>query len=240
LVSWNNPDFRLSIKTAMRQKNNFDGYPESDDTMKSSSLVILIFVLSYCLVLPCSATNSLQNVTTTPVKEPYPPGIPLTTSADLAIIPAGPTTFIEGYTLVLSTDLEQALWDVRVMVDGRQAAVFEKSGNTLFINGYLLSYPVTRDVEVRVILAGTVPPPGTEGTFSVLRVIELNNQGQVVPDSEQTVTRTIDLPVARPSLPPQSESIAEQPVTATTAGISLVPVIGGMFLIFFLIRERNG
>ncbi len=145
--------------------------------MQSSSLVLLIFVLSCCLVLPCSASYSLQNVTTTPVKDPYPPGIPLTTSADLAIIPAGPTTFIEGYTLVLSTDLEQALWDVRVMVDGLQAAVFEKSGNTLFINGYLLSYPVTRDVEVRVTLAGTVPPPGTEGTFSVLRVIGAEQPG---------------------------------------------------------------
>ena len=95
------------------------------------------------------------------------------------------------------------------MVDGRQAAVFEKTGTTIFINGYLLSYPVTRDVEVRVTLEGTVPPPGTEGTFSVLRVIELNNQGQVVPESEQTVTRTIDVPVTHPSLPPQSESMAE-------------------------------
>lgn len=208
--------------------------------MKSSSLVLLLFVLSYCIVLPCSASNSLQNVTTTPMRDSYPSGISLTTSADLAIIPAGPTTFIEGYTLVLSTGLEKALWDVRVMVDGRQAAVFEKSGNTLFINGYLLSYPVTRDVAVRVTLTGTVPPPGNEGTLPVLRVIELNNQGQVVPDSEQTVTRTMDLPVTPPSLPTQSESIADPTITATTAGISLIPVLMGIFLIFFLIRKRNG
>jgi len=208
--------------------------------MKPSSLVILMFVLSCCLVLPCSANTSLQNVTTNPARDPYPSGISLTTSADLAIIPAGPTTFIEGYTLVLSTDLERALWDVRVMVDGRQAAVFEKAGNTLFINGYLLSYPVTRDVAVRVTLAGTVPPPGTDGTFPVLRVIELNNQGQVVPDAEQIVTRTIDLPATSPSFPTQSASTAEPLMTATTAGISPVPVLGGIFLIFFLIRKRNG
>jgi hypothetical protein len=238
-ISWNNPDFRLSIKTAMRQKNNFDGYPESDDTMKSSSLVILIFVLSYCLVLPCSATNSLQNVTTTPVKEPYPPGIPLTTSADLAIIPAGPTTFIEGYTLMLSTDLDNAGWNVRVMVDGRQAAVFEKTGNTIFLNGYLLSYPVTRDVEVKVTMEGTVPPPGTAGTFPVLRVIELNNQGQAVPESEQTVTRPFEVPVTHSALPPQSESMGEHPVSTAQAGISPVPVIGGLFLVIFLARRRE-
>jgi hypothetical protein len=206
--------------------------------MKSSFLVVLIVFLSVCLILPCTASYSLRDVTITPLSESYPSGTSLALSAALPIIPAGPTTFIEGYTLQLSTDLDQARWNVRVMVDGRQAAVFEKTGTTIFMNGYLLSYPVTRDVEVRVTLEGTVPPPGTEGTFSVLRVIETNNQGQVVPESEQTVTRTIDVPVTPP--PPQSETIAKQPVTTAHAGISPVPVIGSMFLIFFFTRRREG
>jgi hypothetical protein len=207
--------------------------------MKSSFLVVLIFFLSVGLVLPCSASYSIRDVTITPSSESYPSGRSLTTSAALPIIPAGPTTFIEGYTLKLSTDLDKAGWNVRVLVDGRQAAVFEKSGSTLFMNGYLLSYPVTRDVEVRVTLKGTVPPPGTEGTFSVLRVVELNNQGQVVPESEQIVTRTIDVPATHPSLPPQSNSGTESPTTAATAGISPAPVIGGLFLIFFLALRRE-
>ena len=208
--------------------------------MKSSFLVVLIFFLSVGLVLPCSASYSIRDVTITPLSDSYPSGRSLNTSAALPIIPAGPTTFIEGYTLKLSTDLDKAGWSVRVLVDGHQAAVFEKSGSTLFINGYLLSYPVNRDVEVRVTLEGTVPPPGTEGTFSVLRVVELNNQGQVVPESEQIVTRTIDVPATHPPLPPQSNSGTEPPTTAATAGISPAPVIGGLFLIFFLalIRER--
>ena len=207
--------------------------------MKSSFLVVLIFFLSVGLVLPCSASYSIRDVTITPLSDSYPSGRSLTTSAALPIIPAGPTTFIEGYTLKLSTDLDKAGWSVRILVDGRQAAVFEKSGSTLFINGYLLSYPVTRDVEVRVTLEGTVPPPGTEGTFSVLRVVELNNQGQVVPESEQIVTRTIDVPATHPSLPPQSDSGTEPQTTAATAGISPAPVIGGLFLIFFLALGRE-
>lgn len=207
--------------------------------MKSSFLVVLIFFLSVGLVLPCSASYSIRDVTITPLSDSYPSGRSLNTSAALPIIPAGPTTFIEGYTLKLSTDLDKAGWSVRVLVDGRQAAVFEKSGSTLFINGYLLSYPVTRDVEVRVTLKGTVPPPRTEGTFSVLRVVELNNQGQVVPESEQIVTRTFDVPATHPSLPPQSNSGTEPPTTAATAGISPAPVIGGLFLIFFLALRRE-
>lgn len=207
--------------------------------MKSSSLVVLIVLLSVCLILPCSASYSLRDVTMAPLSESYPSGTSLNTSAALPIIPAGPTTFPEGYTLQLSTGLDQARWNVRVMVDGRQAAVFEKTGNTIFLNGYLLSYPVTRDVEVKVTLEGTVPPPGTQGTFPVLRVIELNNQGQAVPESEQTVTRTFEVPVTHSALPPQSESMGEQPVSTAQAGISPVPVIGSMFLVLFLARRRE-
>ena len=133
--------------------------------MKTAYLVVLILLLSVCLVLPCSARYSLQDITIAPLSDTYPSGTSLNTSAALPIIPAGPTTYPEGYTLKLSTDLDNARWNVMVMVDGRQAAVFEKSGNTLFLNGYLLSYPVTRDVEVRVTLKGTVPPPGQRAHF---------------------------------------------------------------------------
>ncbi|MCU0628864.1 MAG: hypothetical protein MUE45_05185 [Methanoregulaceae archaeon] len=208
--------------------------------MKPAFLVIIIFFLSAGFVIPGSATYSLQDVTVTPSADTYPSGISLNSSAVLPIIPAGPTTFIEGYTMVLSTDLNQAGWNIRVMVDGHQAAVFQKFGNTVFINGYLLSYPVARDVEVRVALEGSVPPSGAENTFSVLRVVELNNQGQVVSGSEQTVNGAITIPATLPSLPLQSESVAELSTTAANAGVSLAPVMGSIFLIFFFIRRREG
>jgi len=207
--------------------------------MKPAFLVLIIFLLSAGFVIPGSATYSLRDVTVTPSGDTYPPGISLNSSAALPIVPAGPTTFIEGYTLVLSTDLNQAGWNIRVMVDGNQAAVFQKFGNTVFINGYLLSYPVTRDVEVRVALEGAVPPSRGESTFSVLRAIELNNQGQVVSGSEQTVKGTISIPVTLTSLPTQSEPIAEISTTTVNAGISLAPVLGSIFLIFFFIRRKN-
>ena len=210
-----------------------------DDGMKSFFLLILIILLLAGLVIPGSATYSLKDVTLTPPSDTYPSGISLNTSATLPIIPTGPTTFIEGYTLVLSTGLNQAGWNVRVMVDGRQAAVFQKFGKTVFINGYLLSYPVTRDVEVRVALEGTVPPSGADRTFSVLRVTELNNQGQVVPGSEGSVNRTFSFPGTLPSFPPQSAAIGESATTAANVGISLVPVTGSIFLVFFLIGKRN-
>ena len=57
--------------------------------------------------------------------------------------------------------LEGARWNVVVVVDGKPAAQLPVNGNTVFINGFLLSYPVSSDVAVSVNVNGTVP--GTAG-----------------------------------------------------------------------------
>jgi hypothetical protein len=181
----------------------------------------------------------VRDVTVTPVLETYPPGGSLNVSATLPIIPAGPTTFIEGYTMVLTTDLDQAAWNVRVMADGRQAAVFQKFGRTVFVNGYLLSYPVTTDVEITIKIDGMVPPSTAENTFSVLRVYELNNQGQFTPGSEQIITRTLHIPVPSATSSPSSDYITEIPTEATNTEISPSLVIGSIFLIIFISSRKN-
>ncbi|MDD1708866.1 MAG: hypothetical protein LUQ33_06835 [Methanoregulaceae archaeon] len=204
--------------------------------MKLSLPVLLVCFISSCFVLPCSAVYFIQDVSLTPLSDSYLPGSSLNTSGAIRIIPSGPTTFIEGYTLVLSTDLDHTVWNVRVFVDGRQAAVFQKFGTAVFINGYLLSYPVTSDVEVYVTLEGMVPLSATEKTFSVFGVRELNNQGKVVPESEQIVTRAIAPPATLSPITPQSDSV-EATTSVANVELSLIPVTGSVFLIF-LIRRR--
>jgi hypothetical protein len=207
--------------------------------MKPSLPVALIIVLSVCVILPCSASYAIRDVTLTPLSDAYLPGSSLNASALLPILPSGPTTYIEGYTLVLSTDLDRAGWNVSILVDGRQAAVFEKIGTAVFINGYLLSYPVNRDVAVKVTLDGAVPSHGAGSSFNVLRVTELNNQGLVIPGSEQVVARPIAVPVTSSFPPAQSGTVAEHPATPTAAGISPVPVLGSILLIFFFATRRE-
>ncbi|HOU80727.1 MAG TPA: hypothetical protein PLE57_05690, partial [Methanoregulaceae archaeon] len=168
--------------------------------MKTSILPFL-GILLLALIMPSSASYSLQEVSVIPPSDATPPGSPLNASAVLLIIPAGPTTFIEGYSIVLSTDLDRAAWNARVLVDGHQAAVFEKSGRTVFISGYLLSYPLSSDVEVDVTLNGTVPTERAGDPITVFRVFELNNQGEVVPGSETGVIRALELPQTLSSPP---------------------------------------
>ena len=183
-------------------------------------------ILLLALVLPSSASYSLQEVSVIPPSDATPPGSPLNASAVLLIIPAGPTTFIEGYSIVLSTDLDRAAWNARVLVDGHQAAVFEKSGRTVFISGYLLSYPLSSDVEVDVTLNGTVPTERAGDPITVFRVFELNNQGEVVPGSETGVIRALELPQtpSSPPVPLESDAIPPSP-TRAGPGITNVTVI---------------
>jgi hypothetical protein len=197
--------------------------------VRYSPLIITILSL---IIVPGAATYALQNVQVQPPTDMLSPEIPVNFHATAQIIPQGPTTYIEGYTMVLSSDLDRARWDVVVHVDGNRAAVFQNTGSTVFINGYLLSYPTSRDVTVEIQVEGYTPsdPPGS--TFIVLRIVELNNQGQVVSGSEQTVTRKLA------SIGPEPTTLmatTEATVPANTkAGILSSAVIGGVAVVFLL------
>ncbi len=166
--------------------------------MRPQSLLLILTLAVLCCIGTAGAQYNIQDVTVTPSGENMIPLSQATTEVTIAIIPSGPTTFIEGYTLALSTGLDAAQWNVVVTVNGIQAAVIPKSGNVVYVNGYLLSYPTDRDVAVNVRVEGVVPdsPGGT--TLTMLQVQELNNQGQLVGGSTQSVTRTIVGPATSP------------------------------------------
>jgi hypothetical protein len=200
----------------------------------TSALVLIVF--SAILISPAAAFISLGSVQVTPAGDSIPVGDLVNGSAMIQIIPQGPTTFVEGYTLVLSTDLENARWNAVVMVDGTQAAVIPKDGKFVFINGYLLSYPTNRDVAVSVQIEGIVPVLADGTPFRVLQAEELNNQGQSIGDTEQVVVRSVENTGTEATASPTAGEATvvvtvPVPVTTTKAGISLIPVVGGLALV---------
>jgi hypothetical protein len=205
---------------------------------------IILLALLALLISPSSAFISLQNTQVIPPDESIPATTPVNAIGIIQIIPQGPTTFIEGYTLVLSTDLDRARWNVVVTVDGNQAAVIPKDGNFVFVDGYLLSYPTNRDVGVRVQVDGTVPALQDATPFRVMQAEELNNQGQVVGDSEQVVVKTVMNPGTQP---PQTQNgsvvttVSTIPVPMTTkAGIPFASILAVLFLVFVMVRRKTG
>lgn len=205
---------------------------------------IILLVILAVLVIPCSGSISLQEVQVTPPDASIPVGAGVNATGQIRIIPQGPTTYIEGYTLVLSTDLDRAWWNVVVLVDGNQAAVIPKAGNFVFINGFLLSYPTNQDVAVSVQVEGKVPGLPDATPFRVMQAEELNNQGRVVDDSEQVVVRTVMNPGIPQSQTQDSDivtTVVTLPVPETTkAGISMAPILALLFLIIMVVWKKGG
>ncbi len=177
-----------------------------------SRLLVMAILLALCAVWPACALLVPGTVQVSPAGESVPTGTIVNASAFIEIIPSGATTFAETHTLSLSTGLLDARWNVVAMVNGRQAAVIPKDGPQIYVNGFLLSYPTTSDVSVRIVVDGRVPPDPAGGTVVVLELAELNSQGLVVAGSDFQVTRRVEtLPAS-----PVATTAAQAPVPATS------------------------
>lgn len=195
--------------------------------------IILLFTAAHT-----SATMVPRQVVVNPPGGNLSEGTSLSVSGELEIIPSGATSFADTHTLSLSTDLSDAHWQVAVYIDGVQGAVIPKEGSRVYVNGFLLSYPTTRDVSVRVLLTGTVPPDAGSKELMVLRFAELNSQGNVVSESENKVT------LAMPKSRTQSTSALTdvQSHGATPAGrvpLSCIPALGAFMLVYVWTCRRG-
>lgn len=193
-------------------------------------ILVLALFLTLCAIYPACPLLFPGNVEITPQGDALPGETLANASAAIEIVPSGATTFSETHTLSLSTGLMDAGWQVVVVVDGRQAAVIPGEGPQVFVNGFLLSYPTTRDVGVQIFVNGRVPPNPAQGTVVVLEWRELNGQGQPVAGSGYQVTRKVTLsppsPMVtrtnQPPVPVASPTKAPFPVIAAIVSTSLV------------------
>jgi hypothetical protein len=190
------------------------------------------------LVSPALAGLVLSGVTFTPDAPPEA-GAQHQAAATYVIIPSGSATFARGHSLQLQTDLIGARWAIQVTLDGRDAARQTASGSAAFVNGEVLSYPTTRDVGLVVTVDGTVPP-GAGGSLSVIRVEELDNNGNVVPASvlgvslpragQATPSSTTAAPTLTPPLattsPARSPGLA---APSAVAGLLVTAAVLGWF-----------
>jgi hypothetical protein len=178
--------------------------------------------------------------TIVPYQPAYTPGTFVNASVTLVITPAGTATFPSGYTLTLATGLSDAIWDVRVMVDGTQAAVIPKAGDRVFVNGYLLSYPDSRDVAVAVQVRGAVPAMAGNGSFIVIDAYELDNGGYEVPGSHEVYAREVAVqPATTPATQPTyTNPTPVQTPQPTKAGLTWA-LLGSTLIVPLVYRWRS-
>ncbi len=199
---------------------------------------IVIPLIAVCLcIFPATATLNLDSIVISPPGEAVAPGTAMNVSVDIEIIPSGATTFTSSHTLVLSTGLEEARWNVVVYVNGIQGAVIPQTGNYVFVNGFLLSYPTNRDVSVKVALEGMAPVDPGQSQFTVFQMQELNNENQPVGGSVQTITRDLTVPSTPVSTPPTTAPATTPPTTK--APMPAVLVVAAFFLVIITATKRG-
>jgi len=177
-------------------------------------------MLLLLLILPAAASPILASESFTP-NPPLEAGGQQQVVATFAI-PSG-TTFPKDHELQLQTQLENARWNIQVIVDGHNAAQQTASGSAAFINGMVLSYSVNHDVRFTVTINGNVPASST-GSVTVLDLVEIDNSNTIVPGSEivisQPVAGSTAAPVVStvPTMTPQL--VTTSPVVTRSPGFS--------------------
>jgi hypothetical protein len=202
--------------------------------LKYSCPISLLLIL---LTVPVTASFVFQEVSVSP-DPPLSPGQAVSGTSLLVIVPqGGPSTFVGSNQIELTTDLDSARWNVVVMVNGKPAAQIPVNGNTVFINGFLLSYPVSSDVAVSIQINGSVPrTAGPEVTIA--EAVQLNNAGQAIPGSAQSVSVPLQVPTpavtstipATPPISPTTAYATKTPGFTAAAGVISLALCG-LFLI---------
>jgi hypothetical protein len=206
----------------------------------------VVTVLLTVLIVPVTASFVFQNVAVNP-SPPLEAGQQVSGNSQLVIIPqGGSTTFITNNQLELTTQLDTARWDVGVLVNGIPAAQIPMEGNIVYINGYLLSYPVSDDVAVSIKVNGTVPQAAGQ-SLTIVQADQLNNAGQVVPGSTQAISEPLTTQVST-TIPVLS--LTSSPVQQATTIPTKIPgfsmpevaaglIIGTLVLIHFRGNRKN-
>jgi hypothetical protein len=197
-------------------------------------------LLLLLLVLPAAASPIL-------VSESFTPNPPLISGGQQQIvatfaIPSG-TTFPKNHEIQMQTDLTNAQWNIQVILDGNNAARQSASGSAAFINGEILSYSVNHDVRFTVTITGKVPP-SQSGIVTVVQLVEIDNAGSIVPESEIDIVQPVaEVPApvtAGTAFPTQTPPLVTTSPPAQSPGFSSVVCLAGaiLALCFLLWRRR--
>jgi len=187
--------------------------PGRSPVCAGAAVLLLLTAVYLILGSPAAAALVITN-------QSFLPAPPLTANdmqhavTAFTVIPSGGTTFIRTHTLQMQTALTGAWWNIQVIVDGNPAAQQSASGTSVFVNGYLLSYPTTSDVSFTVAMDGTVPA-GAGASVTILQVTELDSAGTPVPGGSLTISAPLVSPVPGTVTSPQVSGT--QPLAATPA-----------------------
>ncbi len=155
--------------------------------LRSLSLGIVLFLL---IGIQLAAGVTVLNPVINPTGD-LTAGANVSTSFKIEMTPSGSDTFPKANTLQIFTDLNNAKWTVTMIRDGVEHPVPQEFGRSVYLSGWVLSYPSAVQESLRVSLEGTVPSVPKSMNKTIVLVQELDGNNAVIPATIVTKERLI-------------------------------------------------
>jgi len=158
--------------------------------LKSMGFGVLLFlIVGICVVSAVTVSNPVINPTGDLTE-----GTNVSASFKIDMVPSGSETFPKDNTLQIYTDLNNPKWTATIIRDGVNHPMAQDTGRSIYLTGWVLSYPASVQESVMVTLEGIVPTVTKSMNKSIVLVQELNAQNELIPTSVITRDRLIVKP----------------------------------------------
>ena len=155
--------------------------------LRSLSLGIVLFLI---VGIPIVAGVTVSDPVINPTGD-LTAGTNVSVSFKIDMTPSGSDTFPKDHTLQIFTDLNNAKWVVTMVRDGIEHPVPQEFGRSVYLSGWVLSYPSSVSESLRVSLEGSVPSVTKTMNKTVILVQELDGNNAIIPTTVSTRERTI-------------------------------------------------
>jgi len=118
-------------------------------------------------------------------------GANVSASFKIDMTPSGSDTFPKDNTLQIFTDLNNAEWTVTMIRDGVEQTIPQEFGRSVYLSGWVLSYPSTVKESLRISLEGSVPSVTKSTNKAIVLVQQLDGNNAIIPASIVTRERLI-------------------------------------------------
>ncbi|NMB80145.1 MAG: hypothetical protein GYA23_13735 [Methanomicrobiales archaeon] len=152
--------------------------------------VFPVLVLALMVMVPIVSGVSVLNPVINPTGD-LTAGTNVSVSFKIDLTPVGETTFPAEDTLQIYTDLNNAKWGVTIIKDGIEQPVPQEFGRSVYLSGWVLSYPKSVTESLRITLEGSVPSVTKSMNKTIVLVQELDRNNAIIPTSIVTRERLI-------------------------------------------------
>jgi hypothetical protein len=141
---------------------------------------ILIVLISIVGVVSASISLRNESIAITPSGDLVSGQTQSSASFKVNFVSSGGYTFDSGNSLQMETDLTNATWTYNTILDGIENPSKTEVGTNIRLSGWELSYPSSREISLKVKVAGTAPVVTTSTEKIIVKVREVGSSNTLV------------------------------------------------------------